>query len=278
MEKIQIIKNVRENFPDVSFPEPVLEPIYFDRRNTFTIEGKKLLRDKNSDIQWNIVSDKYGLIFHEEAVYLASKTLENLKTLKNNITIQLTKNKAICIVTILFKQFFEIDKSKICPRVRIFTSYDKSVPFQIEWGAVELVCENGLVVPKKVQRDSFKHLSGNLEKITVFSEKITLFIDSFYEYIEMWEKWKKIEIEESFFLYRKKELPFSEKEMDKILNLPLLNNKNISIADIPSKNATLWEINSACTQYVKEVQNENRRIELDRKIAEVMFVWEKALI
>jgi hypothetical protein len=94
----------------------------------------------------------------------------------------------------------------------------------------------------------------------------------------MWEKWKKIEIEESFFLYRKKELPFSEKEMNKILNLPLLNNKNNSIADIPSKNATLWEINSACTQYVKEVQNENRRIELDRKIAEVMFVWEKALI
>ena len=66
--------------------------------------------------------------------------------------------------------------------------------------------------------------------------------------------------------------------MDKILNLPLLNNKNISIADNPLKNATLWEINSACTQYVKEIQNENRRIELDRKIAEVMFIWEKALI
>src|SRR6056297_163441 len=69
-KKMEDRKEIREKFPHIPFPDPVLEPIYYGRTHKTPVEGKKLIRDANSanGAQYAIVSDKYEKVHHEDVL------------------------------------------------------------------------------------------------------------------------------------------------------------------------------------------------------------------
>lgn len=271
-----IINNVRKKFPNVDFPEPVIEPLFYGRRKTVPVDNKYIIIDKKSGFQWDVVSSQYGLLYHEESIDTILSSLKDFNE-ETDVEINMIKNKAVCISTVTFKKEFSILDSPVKPRIKVISSYDKTVQFNIEWGAFELVCENGLVVPLDVNIDAFRHVKGNLEKLPAFTDKLSLFLKDFPNMIDEWNSWNKIKVPENFFEVRKKELPFSNNEVEKILNTPLINCDDKVIAEAPEQDATLWEICSGCTQIVKDIESETRRAFLDKKIAQVLFNWKRLL-
>ena len=273
-----VINKIQEKFPNIDFPEPVMEPIFYGRRSKEIVANRKLIMDAKTGIQWDVVSDQYSLLYHEEL-------LDNLLQLipeqfgEPVITVDMWQNSARIKVKALFPELdrYEVAGSPIRPEIRLFSSYDRSTFFGGSWGARELVCSNGLVAYREKAALSFKHAFGKASEIGKIKDKLNAELEQFSEQVGVWNSWAEREFNKlglDNILY---ELPFSEKEQERILELPLLNNENRSLNDIlkKDKHATLWNINSAATQFVNEIKSKQRVATIEETISSVIHKFNR---
>jgi hypothetical protein len=70
---------VRGQFPKTYFPEPVLEPVYFGRRDKVRIPGKKAIVDQKFDGDfarvYGICSDAYKIIRYEDIIHMVQNSV-----------------------------------------------------------------------------------------------------------------------------------------------------------------------------------------------------------
>lgn len=261
-------EKLRKQFPKVEFPNPILEPVYYGRLNKTVVANKKLIRDGNSDSQFAIVSDKYKVVYHEDILAdLLSAIPEEFGN--PEYTISMLSDGARMVVTAKFPEITgEINDSPINMRIRLQNSYDTSVLVGYSWGADELVCTNGLVAYREKDGAKARHMNGSVSKLQL-TNNINASFSNFSEQIGLWQSWAKKQISKTQLTEVLEALPFSETETEKLLDLPLMNHKNKTLASM--NKPSIWAINSAATQYAQHgVTSEKRSIDLEEKIAKTV--------
>ena len=271
----ETVLKIRDQFAKTEFPDPVMENIFYGKFDKNLIKGKKLIRDKNSTVEYDIVSDKYQLIQHEEVVQTLLDACP-AEFGKPELTIELFKAGAISNIKALFPEMgdFKVNGSNIQPRVNLRNSYDRSTHLMYSWGAEELVCTNGLTAFVEKERGKFKHLTGSISKMEL-EGNIKTSLTQFSEQLGVWDQWAEKVLGIDTIKEVIASLPFSENEQESLLTLPLMNHGGKTIVEL-GKEATLWSVNSAATQYAKhEVKSETRSADLEIGIASEIVKFSK---
>jgi len=259
---------IRKKFP-AYWPNPILEEIYFGRLEKKFVENKRLIIDANTGAQFDVVSNKYNLVHHEDVLSNLLKACpKELGT--PDINVLFWKDGARFRATATFPDLKDSEVKKgdpVRPRVVFKNSYDRSSYLRFEYGAVQLVCSNGLVAYEKEGETSTKHLGNtNIENL---SDLIKDKIGNFASQLGIWQEWTELPIPEDLVIIAKK-MPFSVKEQEKLLALPLTNHEGRTLTSLGSS-ATIWDLNSAATQFAKyEVQGVQRSLDLETGIAKFM--------
>ena len=268
--------NIHGKFPHVDFPDPILEPLYFGRLNKRPVNNRKLVLDSRTGTQFDIVSDLYKIVYHEEIV---SKLLEALPEEygKAEITINMYRGGARTGIQALFPNMgdFKVNGSVINPKILLRNSYDRSTNVVFDWGAMETICTNGLIAFVSKEQTRAKHIDGSITKMQL-RNSIKRSLEDFSKQHDLWISWAERELSEIQVKTVLEDLPFTDKEQENLMDLPLLNHNGMSLSKM--KKNTLWSVNSAATQYAQhEVKGELRREKLDEKIAKSMVSAELKL-
>jgi hypothetical protein len=265
-----IVEEIHGLYPDIEWPEPVLEPIYYGRLSKNIIENRKLVLDKKSGAEFDIVSDQYEIVRHEEVLH---NMLQNIPEEygKPEVKTQLWGQGARSMFTMNFP---EMPKWEIMNgsegEVQLMTrnSYDRSAFVSFFMKVKELVCSNGLVAFKEKVKNRVRHITGNILRFDM-SEQIKQSMLELSETQELWHKWADIQLGEHNIMEVVEALPYSENQRAEMLELPLLNHQGESIKSLLSsatKGPTLWTVNSAATQFVHSINSEEKKADLEYKI------------
>lgn len=273
-EKMAQREEIREKFPHINFPNPVLEPIYFGRTHKTQVQNKKLIRDANTGTQYAIVSNKYHKVHHEDVLRNLISAIPD-EFGEPVFDVNLLNDGALLAAEATFPAIASnINGSEQNLMVRIGNSYDTSLMLNWDWGAKELVCSNGLVAFVKKDASRARHLQGPITQMELQAH-LTKVLETYSEQNDIWLKWSKRQLSELEFTNILEELPFSEKEKDSLIEIPIMNHDNTPLSKI--EKPTVWTINSAATQFAKHnVTSEKRSLELEGKIAKsIANNWKK---
>lgn len=269
----EIRGNIRKQFPNHDWPEPVMQPVSYGRLNKTLIKERSAIINLNDGHFFDIVSDRYHMVTHEEVVH---DLLSSVPTEfgEHEVKISIYNNGARVRADVSFPNLPESigqikEGDKVNPRISAYSSLDRSTYHGVITGAEQLVCSNGLVAFKEDGSKRRKHIIGS----TITPEELTTdiheFLTEFSKTTDLWRTWANRQLASTEFDDVMKALPFSEPEIEKILELPLMNNDNQFLKQMEKK--TLWDISSAATQFAKhEVRGEQRSIDLEEQIAAVL--------
>jgi len=265
---------VRERYPKVYFPDPVLEPVWFGRREHQRIDGKKAIVDQNSETRnvFGICSDAYKVVHYEDIIHM---TEQSIGALTDYGTVQICPHTYLdggrMKIGVKFPDMkSEIKKvDSIFPKVDIFTSYDLSKKLMGQFGAFQLKCTNGMGVWQHFKKFAKRHLQNLFlnELGTNISEGLSIF----GEQVDTWKRWADLKIEKELYETLWEELPFSKAERQRIEALPEIGTQLLLSQAVASNDLNLWSLNSVLTQFAThEVKSELRRIDLEPAIARAM--------
>jgi hypothetical protein len=265
---------VRERYPQVVFPDPALEPVFWGRRTMELIPDRKAVVDLNSGNVFAVCSDRYKVVHYEDIIHMVEGVIPNLKRhgeIRLHPTIFSDGGKMK--LTMHFPNAkTEIAKGdSIHPKVEVFSSYDLSYRLTGRFGAFQLRCTNGMGVWKFFNAFAKKHLFnlnlGDLE--STIAEGLGIFGHQ----ISSWREWSETKLNEPVYNSIWKELPFSPKEKEKIEVLPEIGTNRTIREALKKESLTLWQLNSILTQFTThEVKSELRKIELEPEIARVLEI------
>jgi len=260
-----ILTEIHEKFPSVSWPAPVLEPIFYGRLDKRPVMNRKLIIDKNTGNQFDIVSDSYAFVYHEEVLHnLLNAIPPEFGT--PNIHAIMFKDGARVGFKAKFPELkeFEIKGSETEVEYRLKNSYDRSAYLDYSAGLNELVCTNGLRSFVSKDKGRAKHIGQTINSFQL-ENRLKASLQDISDSHKLWLQWAETKISQINAISIVEELPYSEKEVETLLALPLLNHGGESITS-SKKDATLWTIMSAGTQMVHEIKSEERKLDLEEKI------------
>ena len=269
----ETIDMVRERFPEVTFPEPVLEPLYFGRLNKTTVDNRKLVMDKNTGAQLDIVSDAYTLVHHESMVRnLIDGCPEEFG--KPELSIDILKNGAVCSVKAKFPEMgdFKVSGQKIDPEIRLVNSYDRSKNLGYNMGARVLVCSNGLTAFKSQESGKFKHIDCGIGRAQI-QARVKDDLGVFSDQVGVWTKWAEHAIGTTLNQELLETFDFSDTERERIIDMGLLTRGGATMRAL-GKELTVWDIASAATQFARHhVNSELRVITLEHDISKAVTLF-----
>jgi len=266
----ETIDMIRERFPDTKFPEPVLEPLYFGRLNKTSVGNRKLVLDKNTGVQLDIVSDAYKLVHHESMVRnLIDGCPEEFG--KPELSIDILKQGAVCSVKAKFPEMgdFAVAGQKIDPEIRLVNSYDRSKNLGYNMGARVLVCSNGMTAFRSQESGKFKHIERGIDRSQI-QARVKEDLGVFSEQVGVWAKWAEHAIGTTLNQELLETFDFSETERERIIDMGLMTRGGATMRAL-GKDLTVWDIASAATQFAKHhVTSELRVITLEHDISKAV--------
>lgn len=269
--KEEIIAEVREKYPSVQFPEPVLEPMWYGRKTPIRITGHKAIVDKNTGVVFSYVTDSYRLVRYEETVALAEAALKGTGFDQFKLCPNFLSDGGKLKLSMKFDgtEINIASGDAIIPKVDIFSSYDTKWKLSGMFGAFRLKCKNGMGVWKAFKKFSRKHLY-TLD-MAELSETITTGMSYYVEQQKMWEDWPKLQVSQDLYESLWEFLPFSTAEKTKIEALPEVGTKLTIPEMMGTNNLSMWGLNNIFTQFATHgIQSELRKVELEPAIAKVM--------
>jgi hypothetical protein len=267
---------VHEKFPDVEdWATPVLEPMWWGRRvdAAMPIDDKKVIVDgskpPNESPIYGIVSNMYGLRSHEEMIHGLMEVCTELPEFGNpDPKVVLLDEGGKMRIDIIFPEVeHEIRQGDfINPRISAFNSYDLGWKARGHFGAFRLVCSNGLMIGKKWASFAKRHIESLM--LSELIDTIRGGMIKFSEETAIWKAWAERQIDHDEYANLWYNLPFSEKEKEKIEELPEQGTR-LLLPDALHKNTlNLWDFNSVVTQFVThEIESEKRRTDIEPRIA-----------
>ena len=267
----EIRKDVAERYPKITFPNVVLEPLWWGRRPpTNRVTDRFAIVDQTTDVVYNVCTDAYKPIFHEEVIHLVEQaTAKTPEYGKPEITVNLLQDGGKLRVTAKFPEVqFDINPKVgdiINPTIYVASSYDLGWKYGGKFGAFRLVCSNGATVG--VIFDSFKKRHLNSLDPNALTETITSGMLKFSEQTDLWKKWVNEQITGPQYEQLWTELPFSAPEKEKIEALPEAATKILLPVAMKANTLTKWGMFNVVTQYAThEISSELRRIEIQPAI------------
>lgn len=263
---------VRNRYKDVYFPDPVLEPVWYGRREHTRIMDKKTIVDQNKGTVFGICSDQYKIIHYEDIVFMVEKVVEQIKDFgKIQVKPHTFIDGARLDLGLCFpeKKFSIAPGENIIPKMNIFSSLDLQVKLLGRFGMFMLKCSNGAGTWKTFKQFAKKHL------LNLFLEELGICIQEgmvlYNVQIDNWKKWLNAKISPEIYEEIWATLPFSPNERTKIEALPEVGSRLLLADAVKQKDLNLWQFNSVLTQFAThEVKSEVRRYELEPIIARSM--------
>jgi len=269
-------RDVRERYPKVYFPDPILEPLYFGRRDKKRYEGKKVIVDQaftgNGAMAFGICSDSYKVVRYEDIVHMIENSVGQLTDYgKIQVCPHTYLEGARLKIGIRFPDMASAIRAvdSIIPKVDVFSSLDLSTKLKGMFGAWQLKCLNGMGIWKSMAQFSKRHLQNLF--LNNLGETISGGLAIFGTQVDSWKNWASTQISKDIYDEIWDELPFSAAEKIKIEALPEIGTNLLLSNAVNSSSLDLWSLNSILTQWnTHEVKSELRRIDLEPVIARVM--------
>lgn len=270
-EEIQEIRaEIAERY-NMTFPDVVLEPIWWGRRPTNKVQDRFAIVDQNTDTVFNVCTDAYKPVYHE----LVIKNLEDAANAlpefgKPEIKISLLADGAKLKVNLMYPEVDYMIKSGdiFHPNADVKSSYDLGWKYTLDFGAYRLVCSNGLKVGEVFESYKKRHLTG-LDP-NILSDSLNTGMLKFSEQASLWSTWAETVMLPSMYEGMWDELPFSKPEREKIENQRSMGSGIYLPAALKSGELTVWEAFNSMTQYATHnITSELRQIDIGPKITKV---------
>lgn len=270
---------VREKFPNVPFPNPTREPLWYGRRGRDRIDGAWSIVDNTTNPEEHVifakcVSNIYGLRFHEEVVYAMMETVAELPEFgEPEYRIVLPEIAQGGKMRLRIK-FPDVDYTirngdTVNPEISVFNSYDLGWKLRGSFGAFRLICSNGLMIGEKWAQFAKRHLDSL--SVSELVESVKGGMVEFSEQTNQWKRWAELKLNDDRYAILWEELPFSEKERERIEELPEEGTKLLLPDALRKGELTLWDFNSVVTQYVThEIESDLRKADVEPQVATVM--------
>jgi len=263
---------VRAQYPDVYFPKPMLEPLWYGRRPNHRVPKTRALIDANNGNVFTIVSDQYKVVNYEDLVVMVSDITKNI-TDYGQIKLVPTSFKEGAKFKLQLK-FPEMQKSirkldNIVPKIDILSSIDLSRKLTGRFGAFRLICTNGMGTWEMFKAFARKHLVSLV--LRDLQTTIQEGLGSFQNQVLEWKKWSNTIIPLEFYNDVWQHLPFSAHEKEKIEVLPEVSTKLTLKAAMEQKVLTVWDMNSVLTQFSShDIRSDVRKLDIEPEIARVV--------
>lgn len=265
-------EEIRNRFPNTVFPDPVLEPLWYGRREINPVPERKAIVNKVDGNVYSICSDKYKVVHYEDVIRMIDEVVSTIEGYgKIEVCPFLMSEGGKMKVSLKFPEAKTMiaKGDNIFPKIEVFTSYDMSYKLMGRFGAFMLRCSNGMGTWKQFKRFARKHLlSLNLSDL---QHTITEGLEIFGVQVIDWKKWSEAKLNEIVYGQLWEQLPFSAKEKERIELLPETGTGLTIQEALKKDDLTVWQMNSILTQFAThEVQSEIRRVELEPEIAKAM--------
>ena len=263
----EVITDVRSRYETINWPNVYFDSLWRGIGSRVEVENKQaiVMEHDGDETVAAICSDDYMLIPHEWAVHRFEESLRTMPQFGTpNISVSLYSDGAKLRAHATFPEV-EVkigDRDTINPRSGIKSSYDLSLEWESWFGAMQLVCTNGLMAFKKLSNGGGKHrLSLDLEGSITQMMKGMEALDRQYD---IWNQWFQIQMEKEQTIKMLEESPLSEKQVENVLALPELGvHDSIDAHFEKNKPISAWFLNSIVTQYFEhEMDDTPSRIAL----------------
>jgi hypothetical protein len=272
-EEIQEIRqDVASRYADVTFPDIVLEPVWWGRRPENRVDEHYAIVDQNTNKVFNICTEKYKPVYHELIIHNVEQAAVEMPQFGvPKIKVDMIGDGAKMRVNVMFPEVDYMVKSGdiFHPTSDIKTSYDLGWKYTVDFGAYRLVCSNGLKVGEVFESFKKRHMTG-LDP-NILSETLNAGMLRFDEQTQLWQKWAEKAIPHADYETIWEELPFSKPEREKIEAITGAGNNLILAQEIKKDNQiTLWDMFNNTTQYVTHnINSVLRRVEIGPEITRV---------
>jgi len=280
-ERTETIKRIRAKYPNVPFPNVYMDHIWRGINGKEHIDGKSaiVVEHNGEEFVSAICSEQYKLVEHEIAVDHFEKVVSTFEEYgKPVINISLMSGGARLMCEANFPECVtKVGKDKLAPRAGIRNSLDLGWEYESWFGAMVERCTNGLLMFKRLINGKQKHrLSLDLNE---HMEKMSLGMSKMSDQYLIWEGWAKIQFNKAQADTILEALPISEKQVEKILELPETGTGKVLKETLSKgKAVTGWDLNSVVTQYFTHEVNESAsRVEKESAISEAMHRLIKAV-
>ncbi|MCP4651499.1 MAG: DUF945 domain-containing protein [PVC group bacterium] len=261
---------------EINFPAVAIEPAYFKTGENFIeCEENKAIVNLENNHTYSIVSNRYKLQKHEEAIAAVEEALEEGGLTDYERKVYMNNDGGLISV------YWTFPKSKhavevgdiICPRIKMVNSYNRGRSFVVEITGLRLVCSNGLTRGFKLARYCKKHtISLDMEKM---KRILVSGIKNFKKQVDHWAEWTKIGVDQP--LFDKVRNVLTEKDFGEVLVLseigsgenlkPYVNEDNEITAQ---SNITKWIFYNILTQYITHhVSSQRKQLKYSKQIGNV---------
>jgi len=215
---------VRAKYPDTYFADPVLEPLWFGRREKLRVLDKVAIVDQTAEkgpATLGICSEKYKIIHFEDIIHMIENSagkLEGYGAVEVKPHTYLDGGRLKCTINFPDMKTAIKQVDSVIPKIEVFSSYDLSTKLTGRFGAFQLKCTNGMGIWKSFKQFAKRHLQNLF--LNDLGEVTSQGLAIFGEQVHQWKLWGEMKVPE--FLYEEMwaSLPFSEKERERIEALP----------------------------------------------------------
>jgi hypothetical protein len=271
-ERDAVRTEIQGMFPDVDFPNPAMQPLFWGRREPREmVEEKKAIVDRDSGIVFAVCSDQYQLVYHEEVVKLALEAAEGLEEYgAPQVKVRTPYEGAKLVVQVDFPDMVaEIKKDDpVNARYTMRSSYDLGWKLSGVLQAYQQVCANGMMGWVNQLGWRKRHvLSTNPADLRL---SMTKGLENYSEQFGIWQKWAEALVNEGTYENVWVALPFSDKEKEVIEELPQEGTQLLLPEALRRDELSLWDFHSVITQFTTHsIESEMRRADLEPQVARV---------
>lgn len=272
-EQQRIIEDVRNRYWNHKFPSPVMEPLYFGRLDKTPIKDRKALVDRDTGNVFNICSDQYQIIHHEEVLKALEDTFEQVPEYGTpEINVKSVDRGAKMRVEAIFKDVkigFNQEQG-LFPKVDFFNSYDLGWKLGFKFGAFRQICTNGMMVGTVHTKANRRHLRGLSVQLMV--DQLASGLASYSEQQALWQKWAEERVTMETLTAFIDDTPFGKQEKEDLYHMPITGDNGTLLQLEQGQNLTVWNLHNATSEFVTHrVKNETRKVELEDTL-ESMFM------
>jgi len=155
------------------------------------VEGRKAIKGLEDGHIYEIVSDRYSIVNHQETISWVEELLASDPALQNyNKMIHTEDHGARMKLTYTFPELlYEVAEGDVInPQINVMNSLDRKWGYAVLVGAYRLVCSNGMVVGQKTGEYKNKHVT-TLDKSEAL-EIVHSGLEGLKETCTTWASWR----------------------------------------------------------------------------------------
>jgi len=272
----------------VDYPKVSEGPAFYRNDSGHMVEipeTKTLFDPTNGRIFSPHVTNDYRLIRHEDVVDIATAAAFSFPEYGNpTIDVAMPREGARLKVTFTFTGVsVDIDRGdKLHPTLHAYNSYDTGWALRTAFGAFRVVCTNGMMIGKIMQKYRKEHHQGiDMDDV---KQEIVTGMKALSEQQELWKAWTTVRVKSQETTDLLKSLGLLNANGEVIQSLAEMkeitgNGEGVSVIDFVELKKTreelnLWRLYNLLTQYLThEVKSDIKRERIMVKLTNQMDAW-----